>query len=206
MSKLHLVRSVEREVFAAVAYGFELMSRHVATDEATRELSDIIRSAMVTDYVQRRLCELPCIRRAPGPRAEFVLSGDGDQLVFRVHRARLSKRRKASYDAQALSPTMNAVTSGPRQGTFPDVLFLWVAEDDQLLDVWAVSPIARPRAEAGTQRAEFRRVRGKCWDWDHRLPRVAATPQTLDALAPDPIHQEVDLPVDQFEERGAAEG
>ena len=131
------------------------------------------------------------LRELRPPGAEFFLEHEGHSLRFRLHRGRLKQGSPNCYDVQDLRPTLNGVTAGSR-GTRPEALFLWLAERDRLVDVWAVTPLKRLEAQEGTQLASFGTRGSKCWGMTYRLPRVEVDLRALEALAPPPVHRDVE--------------
>ena len=188
-----LVRVAEHDIFQIIGEGHGLMVRYVNQNPYTLRTPDNQRSAMVTNYAKSRLLDFPWARRAHPVRSEFSIQSGDKSVRFRLHRARLARGAFLdSYDAQDLQPTLNGVTTG----TDPDIIFLWLAERNRLIDVWAVTPLGRLEAQEGTQRAEFTKRGRKRWGWTYRLPRVEVDLRELDMLAPPPEHPDVDLGLD----------
>lgn len=199
MSRESLVQVAEHGLFLALAEGHELMVEFVNRNPYTLRTPHGQRSTMVTNYAKTRLSEFSWLERAHGVRSEFLIRHEGKSLRFRLHRGRLPHKFTESYDPQDLQPTLNKVSTG----TDPDVLFLWLANNRRIMDVWAVAPLDRLEAQEGTQRAQFRKRGRRRWSWVYRLPRVEADLRSLERLAPPSTHAEVDLGLDRADVTGA---
>ena len=192
----HALEVAQRDIFLALAEGHELMTNFVNQNAITLRTPGIQRSAMVTNYAKSRLEDFDWASKAHPVRAEFNLQHGGETFRFRLHRAEPTKGDRKGYDPQQLKPTQNGVTANGK-GTGPDFILLWVADHNGLIDVWAVTPLEALEAQAGTQRASYRTVNGQRWGTTYRLPHVVPDLAALEGLAPDPVHKNVDVGLDE---------